>query len=145
MIDSNSTNDIDPTIFKGKRLLVVEDNFMNREIFRDILNEYGFIIEEADDGDVALDIVKNKINKENPNYYALVFMDIQMPRMNGYEAAKAIRSYLDPLSINLPIVAMTANAFEEDRQNALDAGMDEHLAKPIEINKVLRVLAKYIK
>ena len=135
---------IDASHLKGKRLLLVEDNEMNREIAKTILEEYGIIVDEAEDGDIAVDILSKIAAKGDYNHYNLVLMDVQMPHMNGYEATKAIRNIKVPEGIHLPIIAMTANAFEEDRQDALRAGMDEHIAKPIDIQKLLAALTKFI-
>ncbi len=125
----------------GMKILLVEDNEMNREIAEEILSENGIIIETAEDGDVAVDMVRNAA----PGQYDLILMDVQMPRMNGYEATKAIRALEDPEKSSIPIIAMTANAFEEDRQNAIAAGMNEHLAKPIDIAKLVNTLVKFTK
>lgn len=121
--------------FCGKRLLLVEDNELNREIATEILKEVGFIIEDAENGAVAVDM----ISKAEPGYYALILMDIQMPVMDGYEAARAIRK-LSPELANIPIVAMTANAFDEDKKQAFDSGMNAHIAKPIDVDKLLEIL-----
>lgn len=126
--------------FKGKKLLLVEDNEMNREIAADILGEVGFIVDMAEDGDIAVE----KVNNSSPGEYFAVLMDVQMPRMNGYEATKMIRSLPDKNLSDVPIIAMTANAFIEDRQNALAAGMNDHLAKPISIPKLMETLSKYV-
>ena len=125
----------------GMKVLLVDDNEMNREIAEEILTEYGVIVETADDGDVAVEMVKDSA----PGQYDLILMDVQMPRMNGYEATKAIRALEDREKASLPIIAMTANAFEEDRRNALAAGMDEHLAKPIDVVKLMVTLMKFNK
>ena len=137
-------NKLEPSFFEGKRILLVEDNELNREIAKDILGEFGVFVEEADDGDVAVEKVKESAARGEHDYYNLILMDVQMPRMNGYEATRAIRAIPDTTGSYLPIIAMTANAFEEDRKNALLAGMDEHLAKPIEIDKLLMVLARFL-
>ena len=121
---------------QGKRLLLAEDNELNREIAEELLSDSGFVVETAEDGTVALEKVKNSV----PGYYALVLMDIQMPRMNGYDAARAIRALEDPKLAAIPIVAMTANAFDEDRKRALESGMNAHIAKPIDIKKLLEML-----
>ncbi len=126
--------------FANKRLLLVEDNELNREIAHDILEEYGFVIETAEDGDIAVDMVKNAAL----GYYDLILMDIQMPRMDGYEATRQIRRLDDRDLANIPIVAMTANAFEEDVQNALAAGMNAHIAKPIDVPKLLVTLQQVL-
>ncbi|MDO5445969.1 MAG: response regulator [Eubacteriales bacterium] len=126
--------------FTGKKILLVEDNEMNREIATEILEEEGFIVDTAEDGTVAV----KKMRSAKPGQYDLILMDVQMPVMNGYEATKAIRALPDPEIANITILAMTANAFEEDRQEAMTAGMNEHLAKPIEIDKLKAMLAKFL-
>ena len=120
---------------KGRRLLLVEDNELNREIATEILTEAGFELESAENGQIACDMVQ----QAEPGYYDLVLMDVQMPVMDGYTATKNIRR-MDPEHANVPIVAMTANAFEEDRKLALEAGMNGHLAKPLEIDKMMELL-----
>ncbi len=122
--------------FRGVRLLLTEDNELNREIAEELLSDSGFLVDTAEDGTVAVEKVKNA----EPGYYALILMDIQMPRMNGYEATRAIRALDDPGIANIPIVAMTANAFEEDKKQALESGMNAHIAKPIDVKKLLEVL-----
>ena len=123
-----------------KRILLVEDNEMNREIATEILEEEGVIVETAEDGDIAVEMVKNN----EYNYYDAVLMDIQMPRMNGYETTKAIRA-LPPIDKHVPIIALSANAFEEDKKKSLEAGMDDHIAKPINIAQLKETLIKFIK
>ena len=130
----------DPSILDGKRMLLVEDNEMNREIARDILEDYGMIVEEAYDGVIAVETLKEK----GPDYYDMVFMDVQMPRMDGYEATRAIRELPDEGFKKLLIIAMTANAFEEDRRAAIDAGMNAHLAKPINIRDLLSTIVDFL-
>ena len=120
----------------GKRALLVEDNELNLEIAAAILERMGFEIETAGDGSEALDIVKAKA----AGYYDLIFMDIQMPMMNGYEATRAIRSLEDPEKAIIPIIAMTANAFEEDKEAAFKAGMNAHIAKPISVAGIVKAL-----
>ena len=124
----------------GKRLLLVEDNELNREIAGEFLLEMGFAVDYAEDGKKAVE----KIEAAAPGYYDLVLMDIQMPVMDGYEATKAIRGLRDPARASVPIVAMTANAFEEDRRNALDCGMNEHIAKPVDQKKLRQVIEKLL-
>ncbi len=123
--------------FKGKRLLLAEDNDLNAEIATEILTEVGFEIDRAEDGIICID----KLLNAPAGYYDAILMDIQMPNMDGYKAAKTIRQLDDPSRNQIPIFAMTANAFEEDRQNALAAGMNGHLVKPIDIPKLLETLA----
>ena len=127
--------------FAGMRLLVVEDNELNMEITTTVLEEAGFVVDQAINGQVALE----KIATAAPGQYALVLMDIQMPVMDGYEATRRIRALPDPEKAQIPIVAMTANAFAEDRENALAAGMNEHIAKPFDIHTLLWKLAEILK
>ena len=126
---------------KGKKLLLVEDNELNREIALEILKEAGFVVDIAEDGAVAV----QKIKQAAPGQYDLILMDIQMPNLDGYEATRQIRALPDAEKANIPIFAMTANAFEEDRQNALAAGMNGHIAKPLDVPHLLRVLADALK
>ena len=122
--------------FKGKRLLLVEDNELNREIAFEILNEYGFIVDAAENGKEAVD----KVAASKPGYYDLVLMDIQMPIMNGYEATRGIRALDNAALSAIPIVAMTANAFDEDRRTAAECGMDGFISKPINMTEVIEAL-----
>ena len=126
---------------KGKKLLLVEDNELNREIALEILKETGFVVDTAEDGAVAV----QKIKQAAPGQYDLILMDIQMPNLDGYEATRQIRALPDAEKASIPIFAMTANAFEEDRQNALEAGMNGHIAKPLDVPHLLRVLADALK
>lgn len=130
----------DPT-FAGTRLLVVEDNELNMEITTTVLEEAGFSVDQAVNGQAALE----KVATAAPGEYALVLMDIQMPVMDGYEATRRIRALPDPAKARIPIVAMTANAFAEDRENALAAGMNDHIAKPFDIHTLLWKLAEILK
>ncbi|MGN0632755.1 MAG: response regulator [Oscillospiraceae bacterium] len=122
--------------FKGKHLLLVEDNELNREIAYEILNEYGFLVDTAENGREAVDI----ISASKPGEYDLVLMDIQMPVMNGYDATKSIRTLTDPALSAVPIVAMTANAFDEDRRTAKQCGMNGFISKPIHMDDVIETL-----
>ena len=122
---------------KGMKILLVEDNEMNREIAMDILGDTGAKIDVAEDGVVAVEKVANSA----PGRYDVILMDVQMPRMDGYEATRRIRALADKERASVKIFAMTANAFAEDKQNALDAGMDGHLAKPIDVPKLLATLS----
>lgn len=122
--------------FAGKRILLAEDNDLNQEIAQTILEEHGFLVEVACDGTVAVE----KMEQAPAGYYDLVLMDIQMPHMDGYEATRRIRALADSEKAHIPIYAMTANAFEEDRQKALDAGLDGHIVKPIDIPALMAVL-----
>ena len=123
-------------IFHGKRLLLTEDNELNREIAMEILGEYGLVIDTAENGAEALE----KIAHSEPGDYELVLMDIQMPIMDGYEATRRIRALHNPKLANIPILAMTANAFDEDRQAAMECGMNGFLSKPIQIKEVIQAL-----
>ncbi|MCH5267224.1 MAG: response regulator [Lachnospiraceae bacterium] len=125
---------------KGKRLLLVEDNELNREIAEEILTENGFLIETATDGTEAVEIVGNA----EEGYFDLILMDVQMPIMNGYDATRAIRKLENPKLANIPIIAMTANAFDEDKQNAMESGMNDHIAKPLDIDTLFDVLRKHL-
>ena len=126
----------DPVDLRGKKILLVEDNELNREIAVEILKGAGFVVDIAEDGEVAV----QKMEQAPAGQYDLVLMDIQMPNMDGYEATRRIRAMADERKAAIPIFAMTANAFEEDRQNALSAGMNGHIAKPLDIPHLLRVL-----
>lgn len=126
--------------FSKKRILLVEDNELNREIARTFIEETGAMVEEAVNGREAVD----KVVCSEPGYYDLVFMDIQMPIMDGYEAVREIRNHDRSDLKTLPIVAMTANAFENDAREAISAGMNEHFAKPIQPDRLMMVLKKYL-
>ncbi len=124
----------------GKKVLLVEDNELNREIATEILGEVGIIIDIAEDGDIAVEKMSSAIEGQ----YDLVLMDIQMPRMNGYDATRAIRSLPNPYAAHIPIIAMTANAFDEDKINAINAGMNGHIAKPVDVSKLMSTLSEVL-
>ena len=126
--------------FKGKNILLVEDNELNREIAQEILREYGFRVDTAENGAVAVE----KVSTAVPGSYDLVLMDVQMPIMDGYTATRKIRALDDPARAKLPILAMTANAFDEDRRNALESGMSGFLSKPIVIGDLVQELHKIL-
>ena len=126
--------------FKGKHILLVEDNELNREIAQEILQEYGFLVDTAENGAVAVE----KVSTAAPGSYNLVLMDVQMPIMDGYTATRKIRALDDPARAKLPILAMTANAFDEDRRNALESGMNGFLSKPIVIDDLVQELRKIL-
>ncbi len=126
--------------FRAGRILLAEDNELNQEIAEEILEEAGFTIEIAENGQIAVDMLK----RAEAGYYQLVLMDVQMPVMNGYEAAKAIRELEDRRLASIPMIAMTANAFEEDRKEALKSGMNGHIAKPINIDVLFETMNKIL-
>ena len=126
--------------FKDRHILLVEDNELNREIAQEILREYGFQVDTAENGEVAVE----KVSTAAPGSYDLVLMDVQMPVMDGYTATRKIRALDDPARAKLPILAMTANAFDEDRRNALESGMNGFLSKPIVIGDLVQELHKIL-
>lgn len=125
--------------FRGKRILLAEDNDLNWEIAEVLLSEAGFQLERAENGKICVE----KFESSAPGYYDVVLMDIRMPVLNGYDAAKAIRA-LGREDAGLPIIAMTADAFSSDIQQCLDCGMNEHVAKPIDMNRLTQLLKKYL-
>lgn len=125
----------------GRRILLAEDNDLNAEIATELIQAEGLEVERATDGVVCVDMME----KKPAGYYDLILMDIQMPVMDGYKATKTIRRMEDPMKANIPIVAMTANAFAEDRQRALTVGMNDHVAKPIDMNLLMQVFEKHMK
>ncbi|WP_264292028.1 response regulator [Blautia luti] len=129
-----------PELFAGKRLLLVEDNSMNREIASAILEEAGLIVDIAENGAIAVE----KVSYYPPGYYTAVLMDIQMPIMDGYTAARKIRELPDPFCAKIPIIAVSANAFDEDREASYKAGMNDHLAKPIIVTELMETLGKIL-
>ena len=122
--------------FKGKRILLAEDNELNAEIAMTILEEAGFVVEHASDGIICVDMLK----KAEAGYYDLILMDIQMPNMDGYKATQTIRKFADEKKAGITIVAMTANAFDEDKKNAYEAGMNWHISKPIKVDELMAAL-----
>ena len=134
------TNPSDQKCLRGTRILLTEDNDLNAEIATELLQEEGCTVDRAKDGVECVDMLEKVAN----GTYQLILMDIQMPVMNGYDAARKIRGLDDPQKANIPIIAMTANAFTEDRQAALDAGMNDHIAKPINMNVLVPTIQKYL-
>lgn len=126
--------------FKDVRILLVEDNELNREIATELLKSVGFILDEAENGSQAVQMV----NDSPAGYYKVILMDVMMPVMNGYESTKKIRSLEDKAKANVPIIAMTANAFEEDKNQAIECGMDKFVSKPFDINDLLVKLKEMI-
>lgn len=139
-VEKTEVSSVDPKNFYGKRILLAEDNELNMEIATEILGEFGFLVEHAWDGRICVDM----LSKEEPGYYDLILMDVQMPNLDGYGATKEIRRMEDKRKAQIPIIAMTANAFEEDRKNALNSGMNGHLAKPVEIDKLTELLSEIL-
>jgi len=131
----------DTTILEGKRILLAEDNELNAEIATAILESNGLVVEHAADGVICVDMVC----KAEPGYYDLILMDIQMPNLNGYGATQKIRMIEDKAKAGIPIIAMTANAFEEDREKAITAGMNDFVSKPIVITELLNSMQKILK
>lgn len=120
----------------GRRLLLVEDNQVNLRIEKRLLSRAGYTVETAENGQIAVD----RVSLSEPGYYDAILMDIQMPVMDGYEAARAIRALENRERSGIPIVALTANAFQEDLEAAKQAGMDAHVAKPVDVKKLLSAL-----
>ena len=137
---SSPTQVVSKKVLKGKRILLAEDNDLNAEITTTILENEGLLIDRVADGVQCVD----KIEQMPAGTYDLILMDIQMPNMDGYQATKLIRQFVDKEKADIPIIAMTANAFEEDKRNAIAAGMNGHMAKPIHVDKLLMTLAKMI-
>lgn len=139
--NSEPLNESEPDTLSGKNILLVEDNELNREIAKTVLEEYGIIVYTADNGQEAVEQVE-----QNPgDTFSVILMDIQMPVMDGYQASREIRAMDDKTKSSLPIIAMTANAFEEDKQKAAEAGMNGHVAKPIDIPVLLETLKDILK
>lgn len=134
------TNPSDQKCLCGKRILLTEDNDLNAEIAVELLREEGCTVDRAKDGVECVDMLEKAAN----GTYQMILMDIQMPVMNGYDAAKKIRRMDDPQKAGIPIIAMTANAFSEDKQAALDVGMNDHIAKPINMNILVPTIQKYL-
>ena len=134
------TNPSDQKCLCGTRILLTEDNDLNAEIATELLQEEGCTVDRAKDGVECVDMLEKAAN----GTYQLILMDIQMPVMNGYDAAKKIRRMDDPQKAGIPIIAMTANAFSEDKQAALDVGMNDHIAKPINMNILVPTIQKYL-
>jgi len=138
---SATPEEVDTDSFQGKHILLAEDNELNAEIAIEILKEAGFTIDRAEDGKVCVEMY----NEAPAGTYDLILMDVQMPNMNGYEATRYIRNLNDPKKANIPILAMTANAFKKDQEDAKNAGMNGHIAKPIDINLMMTTIAQSLK
>ena len=139
-LEKKNTNLHNKNCLNGVRILLVEDNEINIEIARELLTEEGCIVETANDGVACIDMIE----KADADYYKLILMDIQMPVMNGYDATLAIRKMKDTKKSRIPIIAMTANAFAEDVQKVLSVGMNDHVAKPVDINILVSTMMKYL-
>lgn len=126
--------------FSNKRILLAEDNELNAEIAMTILREAGITVDKAENGKECIQMLQDAV----PGYYKAILMDIQMPIMNGYEATREIRGLNDPRKAEIPVIAMTANAFDEDRRSSLIAGMNAHLAKPINVDELFKTLNRFI-
>lgn len=137
-VEEKEKKDFDMTKFEGRCVLLVEDNELNREIAGELLKMRGLLVEEAENGAVAVE----KVKKMPADYYDMILMDIQMPYMNGYEAARIIRGMEEEKKRQIPIIAMTADAFQEDKQRAIEAGMNAHISKPINFETFFGILEK---
>lgn len=126
---------------RPRRILIVDDNELNREIEYEVLKDVGFLVDTAEDGSIAVEKVKNS----KPGYYDMILMDIQMPVMDGYHATRAIRGIENEKLAGIPIIAVSANTFEEDRKMALESGMNEHLGKPLDTERLFELMRKYLK
>ena len=138
-MEENETGNGHKKIRSG-RILLAEDVELNQEIAVTILEDAGFEAEVAENGQIAVDMLE----KSEPGYYQLVLMDVQMPVMDGYTATRKIRQLKNSKLASIPIIAMTANAFEEDKQEALNSGMNGHIAKPIDIDRLFEVLDRIL-
>lgn len=139
--EQSSANTAFTDDFSGKRLLLVEDNELNMEIAQELLSEAGFLVEKAQNGQIAVEMVQNS----KAGYYDAILMDIQMPVMNGYEASRKIRSLENKELAEIPIIALTANTFDEDKKEALSNGMNAHIAKPIDVKVLYETLQNILK
>ena len=138
--DTAEADEMQPTVLNGKRVLLVEDNAINAEIATIILEQYGIAVDHAENGRIGAD----KVKIAEAGHYSAVLMDIQMPVMNGYEATRAIRSFPGEYYRTLPIIAMSANAYDEDIRASLDAGMNAHIAKPFQPDDLIKTLYRYM-
>lgn len=137
-LESTALNAVlDPTLFNGLHILLSDDNFLTREMTKSILEDAGFIVDTAEDGQEELQMLCSA----EPHRYDLIISDVQMPIMNGHEAARAIRALDNPLLASIPIIALSADYYDEDVEAALACGMDAHLAKPLDIQALLAVLS----
>lgn len=138
--EADATGDAPPMDFSGRRLLLVDDNELNMEIAQELLCDAGFIVETAENGRIAVD----RVERSPAGYYDAILMDIQMPVMNGYQASREIRALADKALAQIPIIALTANAFDEDKKEALASGMNAHIAKPLDIAVLCQTLGNIL-
>ena len=124
----------------GRRILLAEDNELNWEVAKELLSDLGVELDWAEDGRICLD----KFQKSPEGYYDIILMDIRMPHMTGYEATQAIRGLAHPDALSIPIIAMSADAFSDDIQHCLQCGMNAHIAKPIDVKELKRLLKRYL-
>lgn len=139
-VASEDENEYALSVVRGKRILIIDDNEMNREILQEVLEENGLLTESATNGKDAVDMYLEK----DPGYYNYILMDLEMPVMDGYEATKRIRHMSNRMRAAIPIIALTANATREDKHRAIKAGIDDYLVKPINASRLMNVLARYI-
>ena len=137
---NSTTSGGDVAVHRTGHLLLAEDVEMNQEIAVAVLEEAGFTVDVAENGRIAADMVE----QSEPGYYRAVLMDVQMPEMNGYEATRRIRGFQNPELASIPIIAMTANAFTEDREEALKSGMNAHVSKPLDVQVLFETLDKIV-
>ena len=137
--------EVDNAIFNGKHILLAEDNDLNAEIAMAILEQSGLVLDRVEDGLACI----NRLSEVDADLYDLILMDIQMPNMNGYEATRRIRQFENVKKASIPILAMTANAFEEDKKMAMEAGMNGHISKPIDVSvlekQIINIFKKVIR
>ena len=138
--DTAETDEMQYAALNGKRVLLIEDNAINAEIATIVLEQYGIVVDHAENGQIGAD----KVKTAETGYYSAVLMDIQMPVMNGYQATRAIRSLPGAYCRTLPIIAMSANAYDEDIQASLTSGMNAHIAKPFQLDDLIKTLCRYI-
>lgn len=138
--DTDEREEVNVEAFNGQRLLLVEDNELNREILKEMLLDHGLVVEEADNGNKAISLVKERV----PGYYQFILMDIEMPKLDGYDTTLRIRKLPNRMRANIPIIALTANGNEESREKAFAVGMDDFLMKPVNTTRLLGCMAKFL-
>lgn len=138
--ETDETDEEKTKSLEGQRVLLVEDNELNREILKEVLLDYGLLVEEADNGNKAVSMVRENV----PGYYQFILMDIEMPEQDGFEATRKIRKLPNRIRAGVPVIALTANARAENRERATGSGMDDFLVKPVNTTRLLGCLAKYL-